>query len=221
MFDVAPEHAAHLRDGGQAHVASQLQDRGQRERRHREQQHPGLRLGGGAIEGLACALPASGEHGRAEHQEGVAHDRAHQRRLDDLLQSVAQREDGDDQLGRVTERDVDQAADAGSRAGCELLRGVTHQGGRGHDRESRGCEHERWRNVCQFKDEGDGNEGAQAVHGPHAEDRLRLCPDRPALSAAERAIHASRVPAISIGSPSSSASQPSFNRCRGIPSTRR
>jgi hypothetical protein len=39
----------------------------------------------------------------------------------DLLQALVQREERDDQLGRVTERDVQDAADAGARSRGQLL----------------------------------------------------------------------------------------------------
>jgi len=41
------------------------------------------------------------------------------------VQAGAEREQGDDQLGRVAERDVQQAADARARPGGELLLWLT------------------------------------------------------------------------------------------------
>ena len=83
---------------------------------HGEQQHQRLHVGGGAVERLALALEAADEHRGAHDEQDVAEDRADQRRLDDLLQALAQREEGDDQLGRVAERDVEEAADARARS---------------------------------------------------------------------------------------------------------
>ena len=51
---------------------------------------------------------------------------------------LLEREQGDDQLGRVAERDVEQAADARARARGELLGRAAHQrGGRDHARAPR------------------------------------------------------------------------------------
>ena len=61
-------------------------------------------------------LEAADEHRRAQHEQDVAEDRADHRRLDDLVQALVQREESDDQLGGVAERDVQQAADARARA---------------------------------------------------------------------------------------------------------
>ncbi len=93
----------------------QLEDRRHDQRHAGQQQHQRLRVGRRAVERLALALEAADQHRRAHDEQDVAEDRAHQRRLDDLLQALAQREEGDDQLGRVAERHVEEPADAGAR----------------------------------------------------------------------------------------------------------
>ena len=67
-----------------------------------------------SAERLLVALRAADEHRRAQHEQDVADDRADERGLDDLLEAFEQREERDDQLGRVAERHVQQAADAGA-----------------------------------------------------------------------------------------------------------
>jgi hypothetical protein len=58
------------------------------------------------------AADAADQHRRAQHQQHVADDRADDRRLDDLVQARLEREEGDDQLRRVAEGDVQQPPDS-------------------------------------------------------------------------------------------------------------
>ena len=60
--------------------------------------------------------PPADQHRGAHHQQDVPEDRSDQRGLDDLVQALAEREEGDDQLGRVAEGDVEQAADDVARS---------------------------------------------------------------------------------------------------------
>ena len=62
------------------------------------------------------------QHRGAHHEQDVAEDRADQRGLDDLLQPLVQREQGDDDLGRVAEGDVEEAADARARSASRAAR---------------------------------------------------------------------------------------------------
>jgi hypothetical protein len=55
------------------------------------------------------------QHARPEHEQQVPDDRAGQRRLDDLDQAFAQREERDDQLGDIAERGIEDAADLRAR----------------------------------------------------------------------------------------------------------
>ena len=71
---------------------------------------------------LALAPPAADQHRGAHDQQQVAEDRADDRGLDDLLQALLEREQRDDQLRRVAERDVQQAADARARRGARAPR---------------------------------------------------------------------------------------------------
>ena len=105
----------------------QLVDRGHDQRGGRQQQHRGLRRGGRAVEVLAVAPEPAEEHRGPEHEQHVAHDRADDRGLDHLVQPCAEREEGDDELRRVAEGDVEQAADPGPGAHRQLLGGAAHQ----------------------------------------------------------------------------------------------
>ena len=71
----------------------------------------------------------------AEHQQHVADDRAGQRRLDQVRQSLAEREDSDDELRSVAERRIQQAADATAQVLGQRLGGIADQGRERQDRE--------------------------------------------------------------------------------------
>ena len=108
-------------------------------------------------------LQAADEHRGAHDEQDVAEDRADQRRLDDLLQALVEREEGDDQLGRVAERDVQEAADARARARRELLGRAAHQR-RGRDHaERRGDEDQRRRRVRELEHDRDRDERDEQV----------------------------------------------------------
>jgi hypothetical protein len=82
------------------------------------------------------------ERGEAEDQEQVADDRSGQRRLDQIDQAFAQREDADDQLGRIAERGVQQAADAAAEPLRERFGGSADAGRERQQREQRRREHD-------------------------------------------------------------------------------
>ena len=128
---------------GQALALDQLEDRRHQQRRGRQQQHRRLDAGAGPAEGLLLAAQPAGQHRGAEHQQDVADDRADDRGLDHLLEPLAEREEGDDQLRRVAEGDVEQAADAGARSRGQLLGGAAHQRRGGDDPQRRGGEDHR------------------------------------------------------------------------------
>ena len=140
----------------QEHRRQQQRDRGQ-------QQHRGLRAGRLGDELLPLPAPAADQHRGAHHQQQVAEDRADDRRLDDLLQPRLEREQGDDQLRRVAERDVQQAADAGPGAVRELLGGAAHQRRGRHDAERRGEEDQDRIGVGQIQDDRDDDERDEQI----------------------------------------------------------
>ncbi len=136
---------------GQALALDQLEDRRHDQRRGGEQQHRGLHAGAGAAEGLLFAAQPAEEHRGAEHEQDVADDRADDRGLDHLVQALAEGEEGDDQLRRVAESDVEQAADARPRTRRQLLGGAAHQRRGGDDPQRRGGEDEAGAGVCQVQ----------------------------------------------------------------------
>ena len=167
VLDVAAERVALLGELREPGVPGDAEHRRQQQRDDRQQQHPRLGLRGGARERLTAAAPAAREHRRSQDEQAVAEDRAHERGLHDLLQSVAQREQRDDQLGSVAEGDVHEASHAGPGARGELLRGVAHQRRGGHDRERARDEHERRRRFGGPQGERHGDERAERVDRPH------------------------------------------------------
>src|SRR4029453_6200539 len=102
-------------------------------------------------------------HGRAHDEQDVAQDGADDRRLDDLLEALAQGEQGDDELGGVAEGDVEEAADAGAGAGRQLLGGPPHQGRGGDDPEGGREEDGRGPGVDPLQEDGQGDERHQQV----------------------------------------------------------
>ena len=64
-----------------------------------------------------------------EHEQQVADDRAGQRAADDVGQPFVDRDQGDDQLGRVAERGVEEAADARPRVLRRVLGCLADQPG--------------------------------------------------------------------------------------------
>ena len=156
VLDLGPRHRQTL-------ALDDLEDRRHDQRGRREDQHRRLRRCGSAVEGLLIAAQAADEHRGAQHEQHVAQDRAHDRRLDHLLQPGQEREEGDQQLGQVAERHVEQAPDAGAQAIRQLLGGPAHEGRRRDDADRRGGEDQRRAGVHQLQDHGDGDERNEGV----------------------------------------------------------
>ena len=112
---------ARRRDRRQPAALGELEDRRHQQRRGREEEHQRLHAGGGRVEALPLAADAADQHRGAHDEQDVADDRADDRGLHDLVQPLAEREQRDDQLGRVAEGDVQQPADARARARRQLL----------------------------------------------------------------------------------------------------
>ena len=71
------------------------------------------------------------EHVEPEHEQEVRDHRADDRAPDDVGQPVVDREQGDDQLGRVAEARVEEAADPGPvcSATCSVASPISHASG--------------------------------------------------------------------------------------------
>ena len=119
-------------------------------------------------------LEPADQHRGAHDEQDVAEDRADQRRLDDLLQPLLEGEEGDDQLGRVAERDVEEAADAGTRAGRELVGRLAHERGGRDDAERRGREDDRGLGARELEDDRDRDERDEQVRPPVAAEEEPL-----------------------------------------------
>ena len=78
---------------------------------------------------LLLVAQAAGEHGRAEHQQDVSHDRPDDRGLDHIMETGAQGGERDDQLGSVAECRVEETADSLARAVGQLFCGSAEPGG--------------------------------------------------------------------------------------------
>ena len=102
-------------------------------------------------------------------------------RLDDLLQALVEREQGDDQLRRVAEGDVQQAADPGPGLRRELLGGEPHQRRRGDDPERRDDEDQPRRGVGELEHDRERDERRQQVRPALRREQERRGPS-PALT---------------------------------------
>ena len=92
-----------------------------------------------AREAIELAL-ASEEQREAENEQEVADHAAGERAAHDVGQSVGDGEQGDDQLGRIPERGVEEASDPRARVMGGVLGRLADQPGEGDQRG--GCEHE-------------------------------------------------------------------------------
>ena len=104
---------------------------------HRQGERRRVHRGRSRVERLTVVLDAAHEQRQPEDQQEVPEDRAGERRLHHLDPVVQDQEDGDDQLGDVAERRVDEAADPRARVQRELLRRPADQPGERHDRRRR------------------------------------------------------------------------------------
>ena len=99
-------------------VAAPAWNRGDQEERDREGDEP---EGDHARPAIERATAAEGER-EAEDEEEVADDATGERASDDLRQPVVDCEERDDELGRVSERRVEEAADPRARVVGRVLR---------------------------------------------------------------------------------------------------
>jgi hypothetical protein len=79
---------------------------------HGQNQHGGVHAGVFAAEALHAMFQPAQQHAQAQNQQDIAQHRADQRGLDQLHLAGADGDDGDDQLGRVAQGGVEQAAEA-------------------------------------------------------------------------------------------------------------
>ena len=94
----------------------------------------------GGVELEVLVLETAGEARRAQDEQDVADDRAGERRLDDAVVALLERDQGDDELGGVAEGGVQEPADAFARALGQVLGRFAQPTGERHDREARADE---------------------------------------------------------------------------------
>src|SRR5690606_5981446 len=104
-----------------------MEDRGDDETDRAQDQERRAQARRRAVEDLARIPQPAPERARAEDQKDVADDRARDRGLDQIVQPRAERDDRDDQLGRVPERRVQQPADPLTQPLRQTLRRPAHQ----------------------------------------------------------------------------------------------
>ena len=110
----------------------------------------------------------------AEHEQRGRDDRAGDRAANDVRQAAADREERDDQLGRVAEARVQEAADAGARVLGDVLGRLTDQERERHER--RRGEHEAGRAADAEREMGDERDRGERERDPeeHSRHRSRL-----------------------------------------------
>ena len=108
----------------------------------------------------------AGDERQAQDQEQVAEDAAGDRRLHQLHQPRAERHDRDDQLGRVAEGGVEQAADGRAGAVGEVLGGLAHVARQRQHAEARGEEDPHRRRVEHVAQDDADRHGQQQQQPP-------------------------------------------------------
>src|SRR4029077_11847522 len=86
--------------------------------------------------------PLAEQEREAEDEQEVAGDRAYERRPDDRGQAIGGGDGRDDQLRRVTERRVQEAADPGTGVAGQVVRRLADQPGKRDQRYA--GQHEQW-----------------------------------------------------------------------------
>ncbi len=152
--------------GGQAvavRIAAPAGDRGDEEQDRRDREQPEREEARQAVE----RSPPACDESRAEDEEEVRDDAARERATHDLGQPIVHREQRDDELGRVAEGRVEEAADTGARVLCSVLGGLADDP-RERDERDRG-EHEL----------GGPREVGEIMQGDHDRRDRQACEEDP------------------------------------------
>ncbi len=104
---------------------------------------------------------AAGEQSQPKHQQRVADDASRDRGLDQGEESLAQREQGDDQLDSVPEGRVEQPAVLRTQVMRDLAGGVADQPGQGHQPKTGGAKYEQ---VGRAHESSDDRQGSKHEH---------------------------------------------------------
>src|SRR5512132_3275892 len=122
-------------------------------------------------------VPRADEEREAENEQDVADDASGQRAADDLGQPLVDRQQRDDQLGRVAEGRVQEPADARAGVVGRVLRRLADQPG---ERDERKCRQDEQLDVAEIEQvirgDRDGREAEGAPEDlPRHEARLSRC----------------------------------------------
>ena len=149
---------------------AETKDGGDDQPERRQHQQSAIHLGRVGIERLLTIPEPTSEHRQAQAEKQVAHDRPCQRRFDNRDEALMQGKAGDDDLGRIVQGGVEQAADGLSQAAGKRLGCPAHQLGKRHDRQRRGRENQDRVETEPVEPECDRNEQEQPVqaHGGYS-----------------------------------------------------
>ena len=120
-------------------------------------------------------LDPPGDHRGTQAEQEIAHDRAGERRLDDIDQPPMQGEQRDDDLGGVAQGRVQQAPQGRPERLRQGLGRIAHQPGERYDRQRRGEEHQDRVSPHPVECDRDGDEHQQPV-SLHLDDSVRSVP---------------------------------------------
>ncbi len=107
--------------------------RGNDQRGDGQCQQDGIAAGIPFVEFLYTVAGSAGRHGKAEDEQQVADDRTGDGGLDQFEQTGLHGGNGDDQLRGVTERGIEQGAQARVGMGGQVFGGFTDQRGKRND----------------------------------------------------------------------------------------
>jgi hypothetical protein len=108
-----------------------------------QEEHGGVDAGLGAVELLHPVAHPAQQDAQPQHQQQVAQDGAGDGRLHQIQQVLFDGEDGDDELGGVAQRAVEEAAQLWPRVRGQLLRGFAQDARQRDHRQRRAPEHNR------------------------------------------------------------------------------
>jgi hypothetical protein len=147
-------------------VAVPARDRRDEEQQDRDRDEPELDHQGDQIEPLRAAalVLAAEDERRTEDEQDVRDDAARERSPHHVRQRGVDGEEGDDQLRRVAEARVEEAADPGPRVLAGVLGRLADQPGERHQRGSRSDEQRRVADVEDVPEEN--HEGGQDERRP-------------------------------------------------------
>ncbi len=142
----------------------EIEDRGQQNGNHDQEQQGRQQTGAGLAEGLPGSPEAADQRRDAEKEECGADDRAGNLRLHDTRLGMGEDEKREHELGGVAKADIEQTADGAAGALGELLGGAADPVGEHRDRDGAGKEDPAGRGIDEVaQSEGQRNEQQKRV----------------------------------------------------------